>query len=136
MQANSGGTRVLVVDDEHAVANTLAIVFRMNGYDVQVAYSAEQAIEIIAVWEPRMALLDVMLPGMNGIDFAVVLRDNHPDCQTLLFSGCESAGTLLEEAAKRGYRFDILAKPTHPTEMLEAVKNLLAPGPRRVPDLG
>ncbi|MGA8109115.1 MAG: response regulator [Acidobacteriaceae bacterium] len=136
MQANAGGTRVLIVDDEHAVADTLAIVFRMNGYDVQVAYSAEQAIETIAVWEPRLALLDVMLPGMNGIDFAVVLRDNHPDCQTLLFSGCESTGILLEEAAKRGHRFSILAKPAHPTEMLEAVKNLLAPGPRRVQDPG
>jgi DNA-binding response OmpR family regulator len=135
VEVNAGRTKVLIVDDEPPVADTLAMVFRINRYEVQVAYSAEQAIETIAVWEPRLALVDVMLPGMNGIDFAVVLRDNRPDCQTLLFSGSESTGALLEEAAKRGHRFDILAKPVHPVEMLEAVRNLLTPGPRRVPDL-
>jgi DNA-binding response OmpR family regulator len=135
VQGNVGRTRVLILDDEPAVADTLAMIFRMNGYEVQVAYSAKQAVETIAVWEPRLALVDVMLPGMNGIDFAIVLRDNHPDCLTLLFSGCQSTGLLLEEAAKRGHRFDILAKPAHPVEMLEAVKNLLVHGSRRLPDL-
>ncbi|HTV82566.1 MAG TPA: response regulator [Acidobacteriaceae bacterium] len=126
MQGKADGTIVLIVDDEHAVADSLAMVFRINGYEVQVAYSAEEAIECIALLEPNLALVDVMLPGMNGIDFAVILKDNYPDCQLVLFSGSESAGTLLQEAAKRGYWFDILAKPTHPVELLETVRRLLA----------
>ena len=131
MQTDAGRTKVLIVDDEPAVADTLALVFRTSGYDVKVAYSAEQAIETIAVWAPGLALVDVMLPGMNGIDLAVVLKDNYPGCRSLLFSGCQQAGELLEEAARKGHQFDIMAKPTHPAELLERVKNLLTAGYER-----
>jgi CheY-like chemotaxis protein len=94
-----------------------------------VAYSAEQAIERIASSIPDLALLDVNLPGMNGIDLAIVLKANHPDCHLLLLSGHESTRGLLEEAAKKGYIFDILAKPIHPTFILERVKGLIS-GPK------
>jgi CheY-like chemotaxis protein len=135
MPGRVDGTRLLIVDDEHHVADTLAKIFQMNGYEVRIAYSAEEGIEAIAQWEPDLALVDVMLPGMNGIEFAVVLKENHPDCRLLLFSGSESAGTLLQEAAIRGHKFDILAKPAHPVELLETVRQLLvsAPGARRLP---
>ena len=97
----------------------------MHGYDARVAYSAEQAIDSIASCMPDMALLDVNLPGMNGIDLAIVLKANHPECHLLLVSGHERTSSLLEEAAKKGYVFDILAKPIHPTFILERVKCLL-----------
>lgn len=126
MQVAGRGTKVLVVDDEPPVSDTLALIFRKHGYEVRVAYSAEQAIETIAAWDPDLALVDVMLPGMNGIDFAIVLKDNRPACQLLLFSGYESTGALLEEAAKKGHKFEILAKPMHPVQILETVKDLLA----------
>jgi CheY-like chemotaxis protein len=126
MPGRADGTRLLIVDDEHHVADTLAKVFEINEYEVRIAYSAEEGIEAIAEWEPDLALLDVMLPGMNGVEFAVVLKENYPDCRLLLFSGSEHAGTLLQEAAIRGHRFDILAKPAHPVELLEAVRQLLA----------
>lgn len=135
MQGRVDETRLLIVDDEHAVAETLVKIFQLSGYDVRAAYSAEDGIETIALWEPHLALVDVMLPGMNGIEFAVVLKDNHPNCQVLLFSGSEDATALLREQAAKGHRFDILAKPTHPVELLEAVNQLLAavPGARRLP---
>jgi DNA-binding response OmpR family regulator len=117
---------VLIVDDDQAIADTLAAIFQMHGYDARVAYSAEQAIENIACCMPDLALLDVNLPGMNGIDLAIVLRANHPDCHLLLVSGHESTRSLLEEAAKKGHIFDILAKPVHPTLILERAKGLLS----------
>lgn len=122
-------TTVLIVDDDQAIADTLAVIFRMHGYSALVAYSAEQAIERIASSIPDLALLDVNLPGMNGIDLAIVLKANHPDCHLLLLSGHESTRGLLEEAAKKGYIFDILAKPIHPTFILERVKGLIS-GPK------
>lgn len=127
--------QVLILDDEKTITDTLAVIFRMNGYAVQVAYSAEEGIERIAEWRPDLALLDVMLPGMNGIDFARVVRDNHPECQILLFSGSQTTGGLLEEAARQGQIFDILPKPLHPSQVLERVKMLLGenPGTRRLP---
>lgn len=124
MPARSNNT-VLIVDDDQAITDTLAVIFRMHGYDARAAYSAEQAIESIASCVPDMALLDVNLPGMNGIDLAIVLKANHPECHLLLVSGHERTSILLEEAAKKGYVFDILAKPIHPTFILERVKCLL-----------
>jgi DNA-binding response OmpR family regulator len=126
MLAPTPSTTVLIVDDDQAVADTLGAIFRMHGYDARVAYSAEQAIENIAACEPELALLDVNLPGMNGIDLAIVLRANHPNCHLLLVSGHESTRGLLEEAAKKGQIFDILAKPVHPTLILERAKGLLS----------
>jgi DNA-binding response OmpR family regulator len=134
MQVSVGGAKILILDDEPPIADTLAMIFRANGYEVRLAYSAEQAIETIAAWSPDLALLDVMLPGMNGVDFAIVVRDNHPNCRVLLFSGCESTQELLEAAAKKGHSFEILAKPIHPVELLQKVKQLQTGGVESGPD--
>jgi DNA-binding response OmpR family regulator len=125
MTGPTPSTTVLIVDDDQAIADTLGAIFQMHGYDARVAYSAEQAIENIASCVPELALLDVNLPGMNGIDLAIVLRANHPECHLLLVSGHESTRILLEEAAKKGHIFDILAKPVHPTLILERAKGLI-----------
>ena len=126
-----GAERVLIVDDEPVVADSLAAVFRMHGYEVRTAYSAEEAMAAFAEWRPDAALVDVVLPGMNGVDLALVLQNSYEHCRVLLFSGCEIAGELLGRAAKMGRTFPILAKPMHPTEVLEAVKMLLAGSPPR-----
>jgi DNA-binding NtrC family response regulator len=118
--------RVLIVDDERTIADTLALVFSSGGYETQTAYTAEQAIEIIAEWLPDLAIIDVVLPHTNGIDLPILLTAQCPACRVLLFSGQAVTDDLLAEAAKKGYKFEILAKPTHPTVMLETALNLLA----------
>lgn len=121
-----GERRILVVDDEISITESLSAIFTHTGYTVQTAQSAEQAIEIMANWEPDLAILDVMLPRMNGIELAVVLRENHPRCRLVLFSGNAGTQVIAEEAAKRGNFFEILAKPVHPLFMLDYVASLLA----------
>jgi DNA-binding NtrC family response regulator len=126
MSENGSIRRILIVDDEASIADTLAAIFSTRGYAVKVAYSAEQAIEIIAGWEPELAIVDVMLPLMNGIDFSIALKDNYPKSNVLLFSGQPDTGALLEEALKKGHSFEVLAKPLHPTYIIDRVENLLA----------
>ena len=121
---------ILIVDDEPAVTETLSIIFSRNGYQVRAAHSAEEAIEIIATWDPDLAILDVMLPGMNGIDLAVVLRDNRPACRLILFSGHEHTQALMEESAKKGHMFEFLSKPVHPLFMLDFVSGLFSEVPK------
>jgi len=118
--------RILIVDDEVAIADTLALIFRTQHYDVRVAYSAERAIEVIAEWRPDLAIIDVMLPEMNGIDLAIVTKSNYRGCHVLLFSGHSNTAILLEEAVKKGHQFEVLAKPVHPSVMLERASELLA----------
>ena len=115
---------ILIVEDEASIADTLALILSTRGYEARVAYSAEKAIEIISEWEPHFAVVDVMLPMMNGIDFSIVLKDNYPDCRVLLSSGQPDTGVLLEEALKKGHRFEVLPKPLHPSHILNAVEDL------------
>jgi CheY-like chemotaxis protein len=118
--------RILIVDDEMAIADTLSLIFQLQRYDVRVAYTAERAIEMIAEWIPDLAVLDVMLQEMNGIDLALVVKANHPKCHVILFSGHTNTGSLLEEAGRKGHQFEILAKPVQPELMLERASALLS----------
>jgi CheY-like chemotaxis protein len=125
MPATSGGRRILILDDEASVAETLEMIFRGSGYEVRIAYSAEQAIETIATWQPDLAIVDVMLPRMNGIEFGTVLKSNYPACHILLMSGHPGTAELLELAREQGHNFEILAKPLHPALILDIVAHLL-----------
>ena len=121
-----GKRRILIVDDEVAIADTLAMIFRSQMYETRVAYSGERAIEVIAEWRPDLAIIDVILPEMNGIDLAIVTKSNYPACHVLLFSGHANTSMLLEEAGRKGHQFEVLAKPVHPNLMLERAADLLS----------
>jgi DNA-binding NtrC family response regulator len=115
--------RILIVDDERKIADTLDAIFSASGYETRAVYSAEQALEIIPEWLPDLAVIDVVLPLMNGIDLAILLTSLCPSCRLLLFSGQWLTTDLLADAATKGYKFDILAKPVHPNVMLDAVRS-------------
>ncbi len=120
--------RVLIVDDEHTIANTLATIFSNAGYESRAAYSAEGALELIPRWLPHLAIVDVVLPAMNGIDFAILLKAISPDCTVQLFSGQIDTASLLEAARGRGHTFEVFTKPVHPTEFLAIASALFPPG--------
>lgn len=122
----TAGRTILIVDDELAITESLSAIFAHSGYTVRAAHSAEEAIETLASWEPDLAILDVNLPCMNGIELACVLRDNHPRCRLVLFSGHAGTPALAEEAAKKGNFFEILCKPVHPLFMLDYVASLFS----------
>jgi CheY-like chemotaxis protein len=133
MHGNAQIRNVLIIDDEACVADTLAAIFSTRGYKAWVAYSAEKAIEIIAEWPPDLAVVDVMLPQMNGIDFSIILLDNYPACRILLFSGQPDTSAILEDALKKGHNFEVLAKPVHPTLILDMVEGVVSTGQERMP---
>ncbi|MGA8086489.1 MAG: response regulator [Terracidiphilus sp.] len=126
MPREVGEQRILVVEDEPVVADTLRQILSSSGYDTRVAYSAETALGSLSRWSPDLAILDVMLPKMNGIDLAMALKERLPDCHILLISGQPSADSLLQEARRLGHDFEILAKPVHPTEILDTIAGLLS----------
>jgi CheY-like chemotaxis protein len=111
--------KVLVNDDERTIADTLTVIFSGSGYDTRAAYSAEQE------WQPDLAIIDVVLPRMNGIDLALLLKVQCPICRLLLFSGQAITTDLLADAATKGHTFNILAKPVHPTVLLNTALQML-----------
>jgi DNA-binding NtrC family response regulator len=124
----TGETKILIVEDEHVVADTLGQILSAHGYEVRVVYSAEAAMATISAWAPDLYILDVMLPKMNGIELALLLNQEVPDCRVILFSGQPNVEQLLQKASDEGHHFEILAKPVHPTTMLNTISNLLFPG--------
>jgi DNA-binding response OmpR family regulator len=120
------GRKVLIVDDAPWVSDTLAVIFSTSGYEARAAHSAEQALDMVHEWQPALAILDVMLPAMNGVDLAVYLVKNFPGCRILLFSGQANAPEIVKSAAEKGYRFELLTKPIHPNVMLSRATRMLS----------
>jgi len=120
--------RVLVVDDEPLLADSLCQILKMFGYQATVAYGPTQALEFMRTHGPcEVVISDVVMIGdMSGIDLAIQLNTLLPDCKVLLMSGNNSTAELLKIAQQKGHTFDVLAKPVHPTEILERLKTMMA----------
>ena len=116
--------KVLVVDDQRVIADTLVAILNASACSAQAAYSGEDALEVIAVNVPDLLITDVCMPGMNGVELAVKVRQSYPQCRVLLFSGHSSAAHIIEEAHEKGYDFTLLHKPIHPRDLLECLKTL------------
>ena len=127
MVAPTGKARVLVIDDEPIVAETLAIVFSNAGYETRAVQSSEAAVALLETeqWVPRFAIVDVCLPGVSGIDLAITLKEQYPQVRVSLFPGRAATSDLLEIAHRQGYSFDVIAKPVHPTVFLGMVASSL-----------
>lgn len=114
--------RVLVVDDEQVIADTLAKILDLNGYDASAVYTGTAAVESARSMKPDLVISDVIMPDMNGIEAAISIRGFLPACKILLFSGQAATADLLENARAQGHEFEILAKPVHPSDLLAKLK--------------
>jgi DNA-binding response OmpR family regulator len=119
-------TKVLVADDEHAIADTLAVIFTQAGFETQAVYSGEAAVEMAEHFRPNMLITDVVMGGISGVDAAIKIDAMLPDCKILLFSGQATTVDLLEKARTQGHEFEIIAKPVHPGDLLARLRNPVA----------
>ena len=69
--------RILVVDDEASIAQAVAYALRREGYSVAVAHDGEEALKLTAEFKPRVIILDVMMPKLNGYEVCRKLEDRH-----------------------------------------------------------
>lgn len=115
--------RVLVVDDEQLIANTLALILNRSGFDASAAYSGEKAIEAAQALQPEILITDVVMFGMTGIDAAIQISNIVPGCRVILLSGQAATADLLRDASAQGFEFEIVAKPVHPQVLLDVLRN-------------
>lgn len=114
--------RVLVVDDENLIADSVAAILNRSGYAAISRYSGTQAIESIQEQCPDIIVSDVVMPDINGIQLAKAVRTLCPNARIVLFSGNVDTASLLDDASLEGYFFEILPKPVHPLQLLKALK--------------
>jgi CheY-like chemotaxis protein len=122
MPENAAKPKVLVVDDERVIADTLAMILNQSGFEARAVYSGEKALETVATFLPDMLISDVIMADLNGIDAAIRIRGLMPKIKILLFSGQAATADLLEKARAQGYEFEILAKPVHPQDLLTKLR--------------
>ena len=74
MPENRMKPKVLVVDDERVIADTLAMILNQSGFQARAVYSGENAVEMASSYEPDMLITDVIMADLNGIDAAIMIR--------------------------------------------------------------
>ncbi len=110
---------VLVVDDEHVIADTLVLILNRNGFCATAAYDGESALQLACATPPDILISDVMMPGRNGVELAIAVQRSCPHCRILLFSGNAATQSFLETAREMGHDFEFLDKPVHPDILLQ-----------------
>ena len=116
--------RVFVVDDEHVIASTLAAILQMHGFSAKFFTSPLEALAAARAKSPDLLISDVEMPGLCGIELAIQMKAQYPNCMILLFSGQAATLDLLEGARAQGYDFRLLQKPVHPSEFLFEIGQL------------
>jgi DNA-binding NtrC family response regulator len=117
---------VFVVDDRTVVAETLVMVLNQAGFRAMAFDDPTVALSAVSIKCPDVLISDVIMPRMTGIDLAMRVRNAHPKCKVLLYSGQMQTAGLLEQAKKEGHEFEILAKPIQPEELLQRLRDSLS----------
>ena len=115
--------KVLIVDDEERVVQSIAGVLEDEGFRVAKARSGEEAIRIFQEDEPDVTLLDIWMPGMDGIEVLKKLKGISPDCQVIMVSGHATISTAMT-AVKLG-AFDFIEKPLSLDLLLMTIRRAL-----------
>ncbi len=118
--------RILIVDDERMIADTLSVIFRSVGYEAFTAYNGLLGLDAARKLAPNLVLSDVVMPELDGVTMAIEIRNSLPGVIVLLFSGQAGTSDLLRSAEEKGFHFEMLQKPIHPDEILRKVASTLA----------
>ncbi len=115
--------RVLVVDDEQSIADTLALILNRSGHECRAVYSGAEAVSEAATFQPQALVSDVLMPGMNGIELARYFAEHFTGCKVLLMTGFDSAIDIAQSFLPGGHFLNILTKPVLPQTVLAFVSS-------------
>ncbi|MDE2384279.1 MAG: response regulator [Alphaproteobacteria bacterium] len=110
--------KILVVDDDRDNADSMGELFQLEGHDVRVVYSGREAIHAYLEADFNLAFIDVMMPGMNGVESYMEIRKLKPKANVFMMSGY-SVEELLKQAMAQGAK-GLLSKPVDPRTLLAA----------------
>ena len=111
---------LLVVDDEALTLRTISRALREEGYEVFLASSGEEALEVYAQEKPDLALVDVVLPGIDGIEVLRQIRKQNPAAIVLMMSAYHQVERAVE-AMKLG-AYDYMIKPFHLADLSNTIR--------------
>ena len=123
MEVPGAAFKILVVDDEPDIVSVVRMTLEAEGFDVQTAYSAQEAFDLInRKGLPHLAVLDIMMPGTDGITLARKLQ-KFSDLPVIMLTAIDEESTVvktIEEVAE-----DYVSKPFRPKELAARVKRVI-----------
>lgn len=126
--------RILIVEDERKIADTLKMGLAENGFDVEVAYDGKIGHQLIQSCSFDLAILDINLPGMNGYELCKAIRYHYPKTLVIMLTSMSSLDDKIE-----GYDAgadDYLVKPFEFRELLLKIRALLKRTPGQAEPVG
>jgi DNA-binding NtrC family response regulator len=120
MTAEPDRRTVLVIDDDRVLADTLAQILRLNGFQPVALYSGEEAVELVERLQPDIVLSDIRMSSVDGIEAANRIRELHPECRVILFTA-HPVSTAMRHMIRR-MDFELLQRPLHPEEVLTTLR--------------
>jgi two-component system cell cycle sensor histidine kinase/response regulator CckA len=112
---------ILIVDDEPRMCDSLKVLLSNEGYSTQTAGSGQEAIEHLAKGTVDLALLDIVMPDMNGLQIMDYIKTNNLDTLVIVITGHASMDSAIESLRKGAH--DYLRKPFEFDELLKRVEN-------------
>ena len=112
--------RVLLVDDEEEFVSALSERLMLRGIEVDSALNGEEALALMVEKVFEVVILDVMMPGLGGLEVLKQIKSTYPNTQVILLAGHGSTREGIE--GMRLGAFDYLIKPVDIEEMLEKMK--------------
>lgn len=113
--------RILVIDDEKGIRNTLKDILEYEKHEVEIAGTGEEGLDFLNNNGFDLVLLDVKMPGLDGIEVLESISQNHPEVAVIMISGHGNIDTAVE-AIKKG-AFDFLEKPLDLNRILVTIRN-------------
>jgi two-component system, NtrC family, response regulator HydG len=101
--------KVLVVDDDRRMVRTICDILRIKGYQAEPAYTGEEAVEKVKTWGPDCVLMDIKMPGMDGVKALNIIKSLMPGLPVVLMSAY-ATDEQIEEAKRQG-AYAVLTKP-------------------------
>ncbi|MBR0575748.1 response regulator transcription factor [Proteiniclasticum sp. BAD-10] len=115
--------KILICEDEASIRAFLKINFERNGFSVIEAGSGEEALRLTELEKPHVAVLDVMLPGIDGFEVCRRLRATHPNIGIIMLTAKGQDGDKISGLEKGAD--DYVVKPFNPTEFILRTKALI-----------
>jgi DNA-binding NtrC family response regulator len=117
--ASGAKTVILVIDDEPTVADAVKIILEDSGYVVVTAITGRSGFERACECRIDLAIVDLQLPDMSGLDVLSAVREREPDARVIIITA-HGSPDIDAEAARRG-AFIVLPKPFHSSDLLKQV---------------
>jgi DNA-binding NtrC family response regulator len=116
-------TRILVVDDDENIRNSLAVILKGEGYKVDVAMSGSEAVKKSEAAIYNVALIDIRLPDMEGTEILTRMRDTVPKVRKIILTGYPSLQNAIEAVNRKADAY--ILKPVEVKKLLDKIREQL-----------